>query len=190
MVLRALLLLALLPAVACSSEPTDGPIDVLVRVGVVALDARNTPVVVLEEQDGPRLLPIWIGMEIFNGIWQLGDSPGKGGVAHWAHIAGFFFGVGVPPLLKVLELEKFFPVFTKSETGKEVKVSSAQSQQFKYMLDPEYRRGKKLVDDEDLGNAVWAFESLLEKFPGELGVGRVGDRVGRNAGRDRARPAW
>jgi hypothetical protein len=30
-------------------------------VGVVAVDEHNLPVVVLEEQDGPRLLPIWIG---------------------------------------------------------------------------------------------------------------------------------
>lgn len=56
--LRTLLLLA----VACGGESDPLAVeDVPVRVGMVAVDNRNVPVVVLEEQDGPRLLPIWIG---------------------------------------------------------------------------------------------------------------------------------
>jgi hypothetical protein len=35
--------------------------DVLVRVGSVGVDRFNSPVVILEEQDGQRMLPIWIG---------------------------------------------------------------------------------------------------------------------------------
>ena len=35
--------------------------DVPVTVGSIALDRRDTPVVILEEADGPRVLPIWIG---------------------------------------------------------------------------------------------------------------------------------
>jgi len=35
--------------------------EVPVRVGSVAIDRFNSPVMILEEQDGPRVLPIWIG---------------------------------------------------------------------------------------------------------------------------------
>jgi bifunctional DNase/RNase len=49
-------------ALACSDAPEQAAgEDVLVRVGSVGVDRFNSPVVVLEEQDGPRILPIWIG---------------------------------------------------------------------------------------------------------------------------------
>ena len=65
MAFRALLfaaLLLLLPA-GCSKQVPDGAKEgvVPVRVGLGAVDNRNLPVVVLEEEDGPRWLPIWIG---------------------------------------------------------------------------------------------------------------------------------
>ena len=60
MSLRALLLVACL-GLACG-EPAAELEDVAVRVGYVAVDQRSqSPVVVLEELEGPRLLPIWIG---------------------------------------------------------------------------------------------------------------------------------
>jgi bifunctional DNase/RNase len=60
MALRTALLL-LIAALGCRGGADAGPRDVPVRVSVVALDAQNTPVVILEEEAGPRLLPIWIG---------------------------------------------------------------------------------------------------------------------------------
>lgn len=36
--------------------------EVAVKVGLVGLDSRNLPVVVLEEEGGPRALHIWIGV--------------------------------------------------------------------------------------------------------------------------------
>ena len=56
--LLALLLLALL---GCSPGPKDLADEVPVRVGMVAVDNANAPVVVLEEESGERWLPIWIG---------------------------------------------------------------------------------------------------------------------------------
>ena len=56
--------LALVPALmllTTCEEPLGSPDDVPVRVGRVVLDQRNLPVVVLEERDGSRWLPIWIG---------------------------------------------------------------------------------------------------------------------------------
>ena len=61
MAVHALLLLALTGLLACDGAPTDSDPNVPVSVGAVAVDEHNLPVVVLEEQGGPRLLPIWIG---------------------------------------------------------------------------------------------------------------------------------
>ena len=58
----ALLLPAfLLLVLGCSGSKSDAVDAVPVRVGRVALDERNAPVVILEEEAGPRMLPIWIG---------------------------------------------------------------------------------------------------------------------------------
>lgn len=57
----SLIALLLLLAAACSQTQSPHDRDVLVRVGTVAVDDRNSPVVILEEQHGTRALPIWIG---------------------------------------------------------------------------------------------------------------------------------
>ncbi len=54
------ILLLLLP-LACGPGSASHHDDVPVRVGMVAVDSGNLPVVILEEQDGDRVLPIWIG---------------------------------------------------------------------------------------------------------------------------------
>ena len=60
---RVLRLAGLTAAALACSEAAERAAedDVLVRVGSVGIDRFNAPVVVLEEQDGPRMLPIWIG---------------------------------------------------------------------------------------------------------------------------------
>jgi bifunctional DNase/RNase len=61
MVLRAILAIVLLAALGCSGHDGEDPGDVLVHVSLVALDAQNAPVVILEEEAGDRMLPIWVG---------------------------------------------------------------------------------------------------------------------------------
>jgi bifunctional DNase/RNase len=56
----ALLGLLMIP-LACGAESPAHDDDVPVRVGMVAVDNSNVPVVILEEEGGDRLLPIWIG---------------------------------------------------------------------------------------------------------------------------------
>ena len=56
----AAVLIAALTA-GCAPEPAPPEAEIRVRVGTVALDHQNTPVVVLEEEGGPRILPIWVG---------------------------------------------------------------------------------------------------------------------------------
>ncbi|SRR5690606_36626259 len=38
-------------------------------------------------------LGIWIAMQLYSGVGTLNSAAGSGGVAWWAHIGGFFFGV-------------------------------------------------------------------------------------------------
>jgi uncharacterized protein len=57
----AALLSAATGPTACNDARVDAVRDVLVRVDSVALDPNDFPVVVLEEADGSRWLPIWIG---------------------------------------------------------------------------------------------------------------------------------
>jgi bifunctional DNase/RNase len=59
--LRALPILLLLAGFGCSEDPLGREDAVPVRVGRVALDPNHAPVLVLEEEGGPRWLPIWIG---------------------------------------------------------------------------------------------------------------------------------
>jgi bifunctional DNase/RNase len=54
--------LLLLVMLGCGGEGPEAAPEVPVHVGLVALDAGEMPVVVLEEDDGPRWLPIWIGI--------------------------------------------------------------------------------------------------------------------------------
>ncbi len=48
---------------APEAEPAHGAGEIRVRVGSLAVDtASNSPVVILEEMEGARTLPIWIGL--------------------------------------------------------------------------------------------------------------------------------
>ena len=38
-------------------------------------------------------LGFWIALQVFNGVSALGGDQNTGGVAHWAHIGGFAFGL-------------------------------------------------------------------------------------------------
>lgn len=58
--LLALFALAIAPGCRDSAAPALAQ-DVPVRVGMVGLDNNSVPVVILEEEDGDRWLPIWIG---------------------------------------------------------------------------------------------------------------------------------
>ena len=55
-----LLLAAALPFGCGEPEPPADP-EIRVRVQMVALDEHDSPVVILEEENGSRLLPIWVG---------------------------------------------------------------------------------------------------------------------------------
>jgi uncharacterized protein len=55
--------LALLCLAACGAAPSEPAGGIAVRVAGLALDDNaDSPVVILQEIDGPRRLPIWIGL--------------------------------------------------------------------------------------------------------------------------------
>jgi len=60
MAMHAILALVLLAALGCNGRG-DAPNEVPVHVTLVALDAQNVPVLILEEESGARMLPISIG---------------------------------------------------------------------------------------------------------------------------------
>jgi bifunctional DNase/RNase len=61
MAISAILLLAVAGLLGCEDPPPELDPDVRVHVGIVAVDAHDLPVVVLQEEGGGRSLPIWIG---------------------------------------------------------------------------------------------------------------------------------
>ena len=68
-------LLLSLPLACAQAKPPPEP-EIPVRVGTVAIDQRNAPVVILEEKNGPRVLPIWIGTAEASSIAsQINDRP-------------------------------------------------------------------------------------------------------------------
>jgi bifunctional DNase/RNase len=68
-------LLLTLP-LSCTEARPPSELEIPVRVGTVAIDERKQPVVILEEENGPRLLPIWIGTAEASSIAsQINDHP-------------------------------------------------------------------------------------------------------------------
>lgn len=52
----------------CAPASTPDHVEVPVRVGTVVVDHRYAPVLLLEEENGSRVLPIWIGTAEANSI--------------------------------------------------------------------------------------------------------------------------
>ena len=109
-------------------------------------------------------LPIWIGGEILSGVAQLkAGSAGAGGVAHWAHIAGFFFGLGVPFLLRYTGLDvKLFPVVVTKKGKAPVRPNDPA---FAYLRDARFRRALRLREEGDWTTANECLVAVITKHP-------------------------
>src|SRR5207245_1309157 len=51
-------------------------------------------------------LLIWFGLQLYLGISSGPSGPLLGGVAWWAHVGGFLFGVAAAPLLAVKRVKR------------------------------------------------------------------------------------
>jgi len=62
------------------------------------------------------MLPLWLGLEIFNaGIMDSISTQGGGGVAHWAHVWGFVLGMAVAFGMSTFKIEEKY-IHPKIET--------------------------------------------------------------------------
>ena len=52
------------------------------------------------------MMPLWLLLEVMNGKALDAINPGGGGVAHWAHVWGFLFGVVVAWGMKAFKIEE------------------------------------------------------------------------------------
>ena len=44
---------------------------------------------------------VWFALQLYSGLEQTGHAAAMGGVAWWAHIGGFMFGVALAPILAI-----------------------------------------------------------------------------------------
>jgi membrane associated rhomboid family serine protease len=70
------------------------------------------------------ILPLWLGLQIFNAkILDMVNPDGGGGVAYWAHVWGFVLGAAVAYGIKVLKIEEKYihpKIEAKIDTGDEI----------------------------------------------------------------------
>jgi len=112
-------------------------------------------------------LPIWIGWEIIQGVNQLGMVGSGDGVAHWAHISGFFFGAAVPFILGYSGLEKkWCPTFDTDSRGNSVRVTDGSKN---YLHDRDYKRALRLRENGSWVEAEELFEILIQRYPTLVG---------------------
>jgi membrane associated rhomboid family serine protease len=77
------------------------------------------------------LLGFWFLLQFFSGLGSLGPSSQTGGVAYWAHIGGFLFGVVVVIIYLILTRRRIWPQGPWSGTTREIEP-------------PQYWRGRPL----------------------------------------------
>ena len=72
------------------SQPAPQDEEVLIKIHAASINARIPALIVLG---------FWFLLQLFEGTLALGTA-GLGGVAFWAHIGGFVFGMLFGPLLR------------------------------------------------------------------------------------------
>ncbi|HLJ87688.1 MAG TPA: rhomboid family intramembrane serine protease [Candidatus Angelobacter sp.] len=99
------------------------------------------------------LLPLWVLMEIFYGA-LVGTS---GGVAHWAHVGGFLFGVAGAVAFRYSGLEQKANKSVEAKIDKEVMTN-----------DPEIVHAADLIENGQTDEAIATLQTYLEAKPDSL----------------------
>lgn len=98
------------------------------------------------------LLPLWFGMEIY-----YGKMSGHGdGVAHWAHVGGFFFGVVAALALRY--------------SGLEQRTNKAIEEKVSWTTDIEIQKVTDLVEHGKLEEAVAILNRYIVEKPDSFGA--------------------
>ena len=96
------------------------------------------------------LLPLWLLMEVFYGSLFGGAS----GVAHWAHVGGFLFGVAAAATLHY--------------TGLEQKANKAIEEEVSWQADPEIQQATEMLDKGQFDEAAALLTNHLAAHPDSL----------------------
>lgn len=95
------------------------------------------------------MLPLWLLSEFWDTIFGRGD-----GVAHWAHIGGFAFGVVVALVIH--------------HSGLEHKASAAIEDKITLKGDPEIEQATELIHQNQTAAAIEQLKNILAKKPDSL----------------------
>lgn len=93
------------------------------------------------------LLPLWLAMEVFSGA-LFGASSG---VAHWAHVGGFAFGMVAAVALRY--------------SGLEQKANKDIEKEISWQADPEITRATELFDQQQFDEAAAVLNNYLASSP-------------------------
>ena len=96
------------------------------------------------------LLPLWLAIQVFWGVL----APSAGGVAYWAHIGGFAFGV--------------VGAFVLQGTGVEQAADRAIEAKVSWTADPRIVRATDFLDQNHLDAAIAELRGLLQEDPESL----------------------
>ncbi len=93
------------------------------------------------------VLPLWLGEQLLSGV-MAGES---GGVAYWAHIGGFGFGLVMALLLRY--------------TGIEHKADQAIQEKVGWSADPRIVKATDLLEKDDFDGAICELKALIAEKP-------------------------
>lgn len=96
------------------------------------------------------VLPLWLGLQLLSGVLS-GES---GGVAYWAHIGGFGFGLVMALILRY--------------SGIEQKIGQAIHEKVGWTADPRIVKATELVEKEQFDGAVTELKTLIAEKPGSI----------------------
>jgi membrane associated rhomboid family serine protease len=123
----------------------------MVRFGKMKLDmlwlVRLNPV--RFQAEAYWMLPLWLLAEFWGTIFGQGD-----GVAHWAHIGGFVFGVVIALAIQ--------------HSGLEHKASAAIEEKITLKGDPEIEEATELIHQNQTQAAIELLKNILAKKPDSL----------------------
>lgn len=103
------------------------------------------------------VLPLWFGMQ----TWFATQESLLSGVAFWAHVGGFAYGMGFALLLRVGDVEKRF-------------IDPAIEGQIMWKQDPRLLRAAEARANEDFAKAQREIANVLRSDPGNLDAHRAG----------------
>jgi len=96
------------------------------------------------------VLPLWLGMQLLSGV-MAGES---GGVAYWAHIGGFGFGLVLALILRY--------------SGIEQKADQAIQEKVGWSADPRIVEATDLLEKQEFDAAVNELQALIAEKPGSI----------------------